>query len=110
MVLGPDVLDCLPMISVDIDSDHRIIEFRVSALQDFIILVFPVIQSIQSLEDEIEERAQVLGRWRGHKNIAESVHNRSSNRDTQRSGLAPASACIKAQRGLQIFLGDRINH
>ena len=62
MVLRPDVLDCLAMVSVNVNSNHSVVELRISALQDFIILMFPVVQSVESLEDEIEERAQVLRR------------------------------------------------
>jgi len=110
MVLRPDVLDCLAMVSVNVYSNHSVVELWISALQDFIILMLPVVQSVKPLEDEIEESAQVLRRWCGHENVAEPVHNSSRNRDAERCGLASSSACIKTQSGLEIFLGDRVDH
>ena len=46
IILRSDVLNSLSMVSENVDSDHCMVEFRVSALQDFIVLVLFVIHGI----------------------------------------------------------------
>ena len=60
MILRSDILDCLPVISIDIDADNCVVEVWVGALQDIIVLVLFVVKSIQTFENEFKDRSQVL--------------------------------------------------
>ena len=57
MILRSDVLNCLPVISENINSDYGVIELRIGTLQNFIILVLFVIQAIKSFQDKIKKSA-----------------------------------------------------
>ena len=46
IILRSDVLNSLSMVSENVDSHHCVVEFRVCALQDFIVLVLFVIHGI----------------------------------------------------------------
>ena len=49
-----NILDGLSVVTVNIDTDNCMVEFRVGALKDFVVSVFFVVKSIQSFENEFE--------------------------------------------------------
>ena len=42
------------MVSVDVDSNYCVVEFRVSALKDFIVLVFLIAKGVKPSEKEFK--------------------------------------------------------
>ena len=74
-VLRLNILNGLTMISEYIHSNHSVIEVWVLTLEDIVVGVFFVIQSIQSFEDKFEHSGQVLWGWSSHKDVAEPVHD-----------------------------------
>lgn len=54
VVLRSNILNSLSMISGDVHTDHCIVEFWVCALQDLIVLVFLIVQSVEATEEELE--------------------------------------------------------
>jgi len=82
IVLGSYVLNGLPVVTVNVHPHYCIVELRVCALQNLIILVLLVIQGIEASEEEIEYTGQVLWGRGCNEDIAETVHNGTGKGDT----------------------------
>ena len=57
------------MITEDVNPNDRLVEFRVGALNDVVIKVLLVPQSIHPFKDKFEKSVQVLGAWTRYKYI-----------------------------------------
>lgn len=70
---GVDVLNGLAMRLEDIDADDGAVELGVRGLHQLIVEVLLVANRVKALEYKLKQRAQVLWRRRGDKNVGVSV-------------------------------------
>ena len=70
------------MISVNVYSDHSVVELGVGTLQNFIVLMLFVIQGVQAFKDEVEESSQVFRGWCSYKDVAKSIDDSASDRNS----------------------------
>ena len=82
IVLGSYILNCLPVVTVNVHSHYGIVELRVRALQDLIVLVLLVVQGIEASEEELENTGQILWGRGCHEDVAETVHDGTGQGDT----------------------------
>lgn len=75
MILGLNILNCLSVVSKNVNSYDSMVEVWVRRLQNLVVCMFLVVESIQSLKQKFKYSAQVFrGRCR-HKNVAEAIDN-----------------------------------
>ncbi|CRK36922.1 hypothetical protein BN1708_007250 [Verticillium longisporum] len=108
-VLRPDVLDGLAVLPVDVDANNRLVEVGVRGLNDRVVGVVGVAQGVKTLEDELEERLQVLWRGRRDENVAVSVGHGGSDGHTHGSRLATTSRRRQGDCAAQRLLGNGVD-
>ena len=73
IVLRLNVLNRLPVILEDVNTNHGMVEVGVCRLEDVIVGVLSEVKRVQSLEQELEDSGQVLWAGRGDEDVAEAV-------------------------------------
>ena len=91
LILRSHILNRLSVISENVYSNHSVVEVGVRALQNVIILMFFVIQSVKTFKYEFKHGGKVFRGWSCHKNVRKSIHDRRSNTDTQSSRFSSTS-------------------
>jgi hypothetical protein len=99
-------LDRLSVTPENVDSDDGLVEVRVCALNDVVVEMLLVAQRVHALEDELEERAQVLGRGRGDEDVGVAVCEGGSDGETESSRFATTSGGGEGDGGGEGLLGD----
>lgn len=72
------------MVLEYIHTDNGLGKHRVGALHQVIVQVLLVVQLIQTLEDELKQRSQILRGRRCYKDVAVAQAQSSSNGQSQR--------------------------
>lgn len=75
IVLGSYVLNGLPVVTVNVHPYNGIVELRVRALQNLIILMFLVVECVEASEEKLENTGQVLWGRGCYEDIAKAVYN-----------------------------------
>lgn len=83
MILRSDVLDGLSVISVDVHSNHTSFELGVRALENLVVLMLFVIEGVEAFKNKVKQRPQVLWSRCSDKNVAETIDNSASNRNSK---------------------------
>lgn len=81
------VLHRLPVAPEDIHADNRLSELRVGALNEVVIDVLLVAESVEPFEDELEERTEVLGRRGSDEDVCVAKAERARDSEAEGSGL-----------------------
>ena len=97
------------MLAVDIDSHDSLVEIGVGRLKNSIIDMIKVAQSIKSLEHKLEQCLQVLWVRRRNENVAITMGNRSSNRNTKGCGFSSSSGSSQCDSVSKRLFGNRVN-
>ena len=104
-----NVLDGLSVVVEDVHSHYRLVELRISALDQLVVKMLLIIQGIEALEYKVKEGVKVFRAGRGDKDVGVAKADRSSNGETKSGGLATSSSSSKGDGGLQRLLGDCFN-
>ena len=86
-----NVLDGLSVVVKDVHSHYRLVELRISALDQLVVKMLLIIQGIEALEYKVKEGVKVFRAGRGDKDVGVAKADRSSNGKTQSSRLASPS-------------------
>jgi hypothetical protein len=70
------------VVTVNVNSDYGVVEFRVRALQDLIVLVLLVVEGIEASKEELENTGQILWGRGCHEDVTETVHDGTGQGDT----------------------------
>ena len=103
------ILDGLPVVVEDVYSYHSLVELRVGALNQLIVQVLLIVQSIEAFEDKVEEGVKVLRAGRGDEDVGVAEAHSGGDGETQGSGLASPSSCCEGDCGLQGLLRDGLD-
>ena len=103
------ILDGLPVVVEDVYSYHSLVELGVSALNQLIVQVLLIVQSIEAFEDKVEEGVKVLRAGRGDEDVGVAEAYSGGDGETQGSGLASPSSCCEGDCGLQGLLRDGLD-
>jgi len=95
--------------SEDVDSNDGLVEVRVRALNDVVVEMLLVSESVHSLEDELEEGLQVLRRRRGDEDVRVAVGESGSDGETESGRLSSSSRGGEGDGGRESLLGDSLN-
>ena len=99
-------LHSLAVRPVNVDAHHRAAPLRVGRLGKVVVQVLLVPHRVQPLEHKLEQRAQILGRRAGHKNVGVPQPQRPSDRKAQRRRLSAAAARRERHgRAQRLFAG-----
>ena len=79
------------MGAVDVHAHDGFAELRVGRLDEVVVEVFLVVERVEALEHKLEQRAQVLGRRSGHKDVGVPEGNGAGDGETHRGRLAAAA-------------------
>jgi hypothetical protein len=77
---------------VDVDTDDATLPLGLRALKDIIVLVLLVAERIEPLKDKFEERLEVLGARRRHKDVRVAVSERGGDRETKGGRFSTTAA------------------
>jgi len=102
-------LDRLSVTSENVDSNDGLVEVGVRALDDVVVEMLLVTESVHSLEDELEEGLQVLRRRRGNEDVGVSVSESSSDGETESGRLSSSSRSGEGDGGGESLLGDGLD-
>ena len=108
-ILRLNVLDSLTMLAMNVDSHDSLVEIGVGRLKNGIIDMVKVAQSIKSLEHKLEQCLQVLWVRRSDEDVAVTVRNCSSNRNTKGRRFTSSSGSGQCNSVPKRLLGNRIN-
>ena len=82
MHLVADILNGLAMLTMDIYPHNRLVEVGIRGLDDGVVNMIHIFESIKSFENELKESLQVLWTGRRNENIAVSVCDSGGHSNT----------------------------
>ena len=97
------------MVVEDVYSYHSLVELGVCALNQLIVQVLLIVQSIEAFEDKVEEGVKVLRAGRGDEDVGVAEAHGRGDGEAEGRRLAPASGRGQRHRGGQSLLRDGLH-
>lgn len=96
------------MLSEHIDPNQTILEFWIRRLDQFVISVLLIVQRIESLDDELEQRLQVFRRRRRHEDVGVAEGDGSGEREAHGRRFSSSTASGERAGYCRLLLGDDV--
>src|SRR5436853_6233692 len=109
-VLWLNVLYCLPMLSVYVDSNNSFVEVGIGRLQYGVVNMVKVVECVEAFEDEFEQGLQIFRTRRCDENVAVAMGNLSCDCNTQRGRFSSSSIRCAVDCASQRLLGNGVNN
>lgn len=102
-------LNSLSVITKNVHPNDRLVKLWVGALDNVVIQMFLIPQSVHALEYEFKESLQVLGAWTRDKNVGVTMSERGGDSKSKSSGFSSSSRSSQGDGRRKRLLGDSID-